>query len=230
MQEEFDQYSSDYERLVTDPVRTRFGGGGSNFFHTRKMELLLRFFSQNGLHPSWMSWLDVGCGRGELLELGKPHFRERAGCDPSAGMLSAAGPDVELRRQTDPLQIPFASQTFDIVTAVCVYHHVAPADRVALTGEIRRVLKPRGIFVMIEHNPLNPVTQWVVRNVPVDREAQLLSARAARSIASSAGLQPAGTEYFLYLPSFLYEKLRILEHSLDRLPFGGQYACYAING
>src|SRR5579863_1418416 len=108
MADEFDQYSNDYETLVTDPVRTRFGGGNSDFFHTRKMELLLRFCGRNRLRPSEMSWLDLGCGRGELLQLGASYFRQRDGCDPSAGMLTAAG-DVEVRRQTSTTTIPFDS-------------------------------------------------------------------------------------------------------------------------
>jgi ubiquinone/menaquinone biosynthesis C-methylase UbiE len=70
--------------------------------------------------------LDVGCGRGELLELGRPHFLSCSGCDPSSGMLSAAASAIEVRPQTSPTEIPFDSQAFDLVTAACVYHHVVP--------------------------------------------------------------------------------------------------------
>jgi SAM-dependent methyltransferase len=229
MPEEFDKYSGDYESLVTDPVRTSFGGGSSDFFHARKMELLLRFFDRKGLRPSEMSWLDVGCGGGELLELGKPHFRKRSGCDPSAGMLSRAGANVEVRLQTSATTIPFDSKAFDLVTAVCVYHHVVPENRVALTSEIRRVLKPSGMFIMIEHNPLNPMTRFVVSRVPLDKDAQLLSARVARSVAVAAGLRPFQTDYFLYFPKSFYQKLGRMENVLGWLPLGGQYACYALN-
>lgn len=228
MPAEFDEYSSDYEKLVTDPVRSSFGGGGSEFFHKRKMELLLRFFSRQGLRPSEISWLDVGCGRGELLELGKPHFRQCKGCDPSAGMLSAADSTIEVRTQTTSTGIPFDSEAFDLVTAVCVYHHVVPEERVALTKEIHRVLKPGGMFVMIEHNPLNPVTKFVVSRVPLDKDAQLLSARTSRSIESAAGLRPFRTEYFLYFPKSVYEKIGRIENHLIGLPMGGQYASYSV--
>jgi SAM-dependent methyltransferase len=230
MGEEFDQYAEDYETLVTDPVRTHFGGGNSDFYHARKMELLLRFFKQQGLQSSGLSWLDLGCGRGELLELGRPYFAHRAGCDPSSGMLAAAGSGFEVRRQTSATEIPFDSGAFDLVTAVCVYHHVLPSERVKLTSEIRRVLKPGGFFVMIEHNPVNPVTRLVVSKLPVDKAAQLLSAGVAQSITSAAGLQPLRTEYFLYFPKALYQRLKALEHLLGWLPLGGQYAFYAIKG
>ncbi len=230
MPAEFDEYSNDYEKLVTDPVRTSFGGGNSEFFHRRKMDLLLRFFERRGLTPSRMSWLDVGCGRGELLKLGRPHFLACSGCDPSSGMLSSAGLTIEVRPQTSATGIPFDSQAFDLVTAVCVYHHVLPADRLDLTSEIRRVLKPGGMFIMIEHNPLNPVTRLVVSRVPLDRDAQLLSASTARSISSNAGLKPFRTEYFLYFPKSVYEKIGRIENGLMRFPLGGQYASYALNG
>ncbi len=228
MPEEFDQYADNYDNLVTDPVRTRFAGGNSDFFHTRKMELLLRFFSRQRLDPSQMSWLDLGCGRGELLELGRTHFRQRAGCDPSSGMLKAVGSGFEVRRQTSATGIPFDAQSFDLVTAVCVYHHVLPANRLELTAEIRRVLKPGGIFALMEHNPFNPVTRLVVSSVPVDKDAQLLSPRVAESIAAAAGLTPFQTEYFLFFPKALYERLRHMEHLLGWLPLGGQYASYAL--
>jgi len=227
MSAEFDKFSSDYENLATDPVRTSFGGGGSEFFHARKMELLLRFLKRRDMQPSKMSWLDVGCGQGELLKLGSGHFRARYGCDPSEGMLSAANSDFEVRAQKAATSIPFDSSAFDLVTAVCVYHHVPPADRVALTTEVRRVLKPGGMFVMIEHNPLNPVTKLVVSRVPLDIDAQLLSAHAARSLSSAAGLKPFLTEYFLYFPKSIYAKLGRIENLLGWLPLGGQYASYA---
>ena len=227
MSAEFDRFSGDYENLVTDPVRTSFGGGSSEFFHTRKMELLLRFLKRRGMQPSKMSWLDLGCGQGELLKLGGGHFRERYGCDPSQGMLSAASDGIEVRRPIAATSIPFESSTFDLVTAVCVYHHVLLEERGELTSEIRRVLKRGGTFVMIEHNPHNPVTRLVVSRVPLDKDARLLSARTARYLTAAAGLKPILTEYFLYFPKSIYAKLGRIENMLGWLPLGGQYAFYA---
>jgi SAM-dependent methyltransferase len=226
--EEFDKYSDDYESLVTDAVRTSFGGGTSAFFHKRKMELILRFLKGKGMQPSRMSWLDLGCGQAELLKLGGRYFEKLCGCDPSQGMLSGAGPSIEVRRQVTPTTVPFDSSTFDLVTAVCVYHHVLPGDRVELTVQARRVLKPGGLFIMIEHNPLNPLTRLVVSRVPLDKDAQLLSARDACLISSAAGLRPFLTEYFLYFPKSLYATLGRVENALGWLPLGGQYASYAL--
>jgi len=142
-------------------------------------------------------------------------------------MLSAASDGIEVRRQTAATSIPFESSTFDLVTAVCVYHHVLLEERGELTSEIRRVLKHGGTFVMIEHNPHNPVTKLVVSRVPLDKDARLLSARTARYLTAAAGLEPVLTEYFLYFPKSIYAKLGRIENMLSWLPLGGQYAFYA---
>jgi SAM-dependent methyltransferase len=226
MPEEFDHHAEAYEELVYNPVRAGFGGGGSEFFHIRKMDLLLRFLKRRGISPSSLAWLDVGCGRGDLLRLGEPHFRRTAGCDPSAGMLSACK-NSEVRVQPSATEVPFDTESFDIVTAVCVYHHVLPALRMELTLEIRRVLKKGGIFVMIEHNSFNPLTRFVVNRIPVDRDAQLLSAPVSRSVQQQAGLTPFRTEYFLFLPKLFYRFLGWTENMVTWLPLGGQYATYA---
>ena len=56
---------------------------------------------------------------------------------PEAGKLTAKG--IEARVQDDPAKIPFQDSEFDFLTAVCVYHHVPPSARAALTREMCRV-------------------------------------------------------------------------------------------
>lgn len=134
---------------------------------------------------------------------------------------------IETRVQTDPLQIPFEDGAFDLVTAVCVYHHVPVAARPVLTGEIQRVLKPGGICCMIEHNPWNPVTRRIVSRTPVDAGAILLRSMEARSLADRAGLRLVEQAYFLYFPGAFYRYLGWMEGSLAKLPLGGQYALFS---
>jgi SAM-dependent methyltransferase len=129
--------------------------------------------------------------------------------------------------QTDGLRVPFANEEFDFVTAVCVYHHVPVEARAALTVEISRVLKPGGIFCMIEHNPANPVTRTIVSRTPVDANAILLPGREAKGLASEAGLARPVVDYFLYFPKSLYRFAGWLEPSLAKVPLGGQYAMFS---
>ena len=222
----FDELSSSYEDLLRDPLRDRFTGRESLFFHRRKSELIRRFFQRRNIDTSRLRHLDVGCGQGELLSILQADFKHSTGCDVSADMMREIT-GIETRVQIDPLQIPFEDGAFDLVTAVCVYHHVPPVSRLSLTQEIRRVLKPGGIFCMIEHNPRNPVTRLIVSRTPVDADAILLPASEARSLADAAGLLPVEQSYFLYFPQMLYRYVGWMERLLTKVPLGGQYALFS---
>lgn len=224
IQPEFDNYSASYEELLRDPIRDRFAGN-SAFFHLRKRDLVRRYLRDSDIDAKRLSYLDVGCGKGELLSLLAGDFARAAGCDPSAGMLrSALG--VEVRVQQDPARIPFDDAEFDFITAVCVYHHVQPALRASLTQEIKRLLRPGGVFAIVEHNPWNPATRVIVSRTPVDADAILLRASEARSLMRGAGFAIRRETYFLYLPEKLYGAVGAVENLLTRLPFGGQYAVF----
>jgi SAM-dependent methyltransferase len=223
MPSEFDRYAKDYDSLLRDPLRDRFTQN-SKFFYVRKWILIQEFLERRRFAAASSAWLDVGCGRGELLVLGQRHFARVAGCEPSEQMASSA--TVEVSHQPSPDVLPFPNESFDFVTAVCVYHHVEEEDRRPLTREIQRVLRPGGIFSIIEHNPLNPVTRIIVSRAPVDQDAHLLTARRARQYLRSAGFLIIGLTYFLYLPEKLFHKSSRLERLLARVPLGGQYAIF----
>ena len=222
---EFDQYASNYDDLLRDPMRDRFVQN-REFYHHRKRSLIQDFFRNHAIDTSRMEWLDVGCGKCELLGYGGAHFGKVVGCDPSREMVRHNG-KIEVRLQEEPTALPFPTGSFDFATAVCVYHHVEQADRILLTREVHRILRPGGIFCMIEHNPYNPITRLIVGKSPIDVDAHLLSARSARRYSTAASLQPIETEYFLYLPEKLYNMSPRFEGLLGKLPFGGQYAMFA---
>lgn len=223
---EFDKFAGSYHDLLKDPIRDRFASAGSQFFHVRKRDLILAYLRRRKLDPRRMTYLDFGCGQGELLGLLGDSFAEARGCDPSAQMMAEIR-GFETRVQRNPLGIPYEDGKFDFVTAVCVYHHVPAASRLQLTMEVRRVLRPGATFCIIEHNPWNPVTRAIVRRAPVDRDAILLTAGSTRSLIERAGLQPQKTEYFLYLPELLYKTCGRVEGFMRRVPLGGQYAVFS---
>jgi SAM-dependent methyltransferase len=228
MAAEFDTYaSSGYRRLLNDPLRGKFGG--ERFFFQRKLSLLRDLCQQYGKRSRSVHWLDVGCGDGTLLRIGESYFAKVAGCDVSSGMIGDAK-GLDIRQQPSAREIPFSDESFDFVTAVCVYHHVGFADRSFLTGEISRVLRSRGLFCIIEHNPLNPITQFIVRRHPIDIHAHLLTAEMSRGLGREAHMQVLATRYFLYLPEFLYSKMPGLEATLCHVPLGGQYAVLCQKG
>lgn len=226
MAAEFDNYAAGYGKLLHDPLRDKFGG--EQFFFERKLSLLRALCEQYGKQTQSARWLDVGCGDGTLLRIGRSYFAEIAGCDVSSGMIGD-GKGLDIRQQPSARKIPFPDQSFDLVTAVCVYHHVEFSDRFFLTAEISRVLRSSGLFCIIEHNPYNPIARLIVRRSPIDRHAQLLSAETSRGLGREAHMQVLATRYFLYLPEFLHSRMPALEEMFSPMPLGGQYAVLCRN-
>lgn len=84
--------------------------------------------------------LDVGCGRGVMVEALAQREVWAVGVD--------LGADVRSRRcaQANALALPFASGTFDMVAALDLVEHVPWDLQDALHRELRRVLAPRGLL------------------------------------------------------------------------------------
>jgi SAM-dependent methyltransferase len=224
MKEEFDNYAQKYEDLLKDPLRQAFTSD-SVFFAERKWILIRSYFAAQRRDPSRMAWLDVGCGKGELLRFGHHSFASVTGCDVSTEMLAYCT-DIPVHTMTDPVGLPFPDESFDFLTAVCVYHHVPPHQRAALTAEASRVLRKGGVFSIVEHNPFNPATRIIVSRTPVDANAILLRSSESRQLLHTAGFRDLDTSYFLYLPESLFRRLPWVETLLRRFPLGGQYAVF----
>jgi SAM-dependent methyltransferase len=222
---QFDEYAPHYADLLRDPIRERLAAS-SRFFFERKLEVVRQFYRRQRLDTQTVTWLDVGCGQGDMLRLGHSYFKSASGCDVSERMLELCA-DLQVQRQPSPLEIPAADDSVDFATAICVYHHVPENLRPSFTAEILRVLKPGGILCIIEHNPLNPATRLIVSRTPVDADAHLLSAGTAARLMSRAGATVLQTRYFLWLPQQIHKYAGALEDYLGAVPFGGQYAVFA---
>ena len=97
--------------------------------------------------------LDIGAGRGELIQLFKDRFGtvSRA-CDYTEELMQLPGQTVDIvDLNCQPLPYPDAS--FDIVTATEVIEHLADFRRVV--REIHRVLRPGGVCILSTPNILN---------------------------------------------------------------------------
>ncbi len=225
MDPEFDRYAPTYSELLRDPIRDRFASD-FDYFHRRKWIAIRDYMAERKINPVSLTWLDVGCGQGELLRLGEGEFGQSLGCDPSSKMRENFS-GAKVVQQDSPTEIPFDDQSVDLVTAVCVYHHVAREQRALLTSSIFRVLKPGGVFCLIEHNPWNPVTQVIVKRCPVDVNAELLSPLAVSRLLRHSGLKVIETVHLLFFPERIFERISGVEKSLRRLPFGGQFATFS---
>jgi len=98
--------------------------------------------------------LEVGVGTGKNLEYYPPGC-EVTGIDLSPGMLAKArkkANEVNLPvtlLEMDAQAMEFADDTFDTVVATCVFCSVP--DPVKGLKEIRRVCKPKGKIILLEH-------------------------------------------------------------------------------
>ena len=71
-------------------------------------------------------------------------------------------------------------------------------------------------------NPWNPGTRLVMRRIPFDRDAKLLSPPHARELLTRAGFNVLRTDFLFLFPRVL-SALRPPEGRLARFPVGAQY-------
>jgi ubiquinone/menaquinone biosynthesis C-methylase UbiE len=57
-------------------------------------------------------------------------------------------------------RMPFSSDSQDIVTSIFLLHELPATARLAVAGEVARVLKPGGIFVMIDSLQFGDKPGW----------------------------------------------------------------------
>lgn len=95
--------------------------------------------------------LDLGCGNGRLVDLFKEIDVLYTGADTSKELLKIAQSKYPKRGfvLTDPLKLPFDSNSFDLVFNLAVLHHLPSIEtRLKYLKEIRRVLKKEGKLIL----------------------------------------------------------------------------------
>ena len=111
--------------------------------------------------------LELGCGGGINMEFYDPARVTRlAGIDPSPKLLEMTRAAAAARGIAAEIQggvgeaMPFADASFD--TVVTTFTLCSVADQRAVLGEIRRVLKPGGTALFLEHGaaPDADVAKW----------------------------------------------------------------------
>jgi SAM-dependent methyltransferase len=224
MTELFGSYHSNYRDVVQSSID--FSGLPHSFFMHAKADLLRELIAQR-LGSEKPAMLDVGCGVGSFHPLLRGMVGRLSGIDVSSACISQARADNRGAdyRAFDGRSFPFDDAGFDLVTAICVMHHVAPAGWANFMNEMRRVARPGGLICIIEHNPLNPLTRLAVARCEFDRDAVLFGAVKARKLLAAGGLREIGARYFLLLP-WETKPARRIEGALSNAPFGAQYAAF----
>jgi demethylmenaquinone methyltransferase / 2-methoxy-6-polyprenyl-1,4-benzoquinol methylase len=135
-----------------DFMNSLFSLGLDGYWRRRMVSLSL-----TGLERSI---LDLGVGTGKSLQtfLNAHHFARAVGCDFSENMLMEAKKRLKDRAELmvcDFHDLPFPSQTFDIVTGSFILRSVQNMEH--FLSEAKRILKPTGKVLYLElTRPENP--------------------------------------------------------------------------
>jgi len=221
----FDGYAHDYDAALNRGLAV--SGEDKTFFAKGRIIWLSRCLAHLDFAPRTV--LDYGCGTGTATPLFLDTLRAQrvVGVDVSAKSLEVA----RRTHQGLPVEYRLIDQyvpdgTIDLAFCNGVFHHVAPHERGQVADYIARCLRPGGLLALWENNPWNPGTRYVMSRIPFDRHAVPLTARQARSLVRSAGLEPLRTDYCFIFPRFL-RALRFTEPFFTKLPLGAQYQVLA---
>lgn len=140
----FDDVAHRYDRLVRRE-RGIYAGYG---------RLLHRVAELAAVGPRRRA-LDLGMGTGNLSLQLLARGATVVGLDPSEAMLELARVKVGLNPRAVFLQspqpfltIPYADSSFDAVVSTLAFHHVPPKHKPVAVGEMMRVLRPGGRWVL----------------------------------------------------------------------------------
>jgi ubiquinone/menaquinone biosynthesis C-methylase UbiE len=225
-EQEFDKFVHEYKSLLAQSIR--HSGESQEYFAEYKIKDISQVVTHTWAHDQdRLKILDFGGGIGTSVPYLRQYFpgSEVVCLDVSRKSLAFAKerfPEMASYVHFDGITIPFADNTFDIVLAACVFHHIDHGNHLQLLCEIRRVLKTGGRVFVFEHNPLNPLTLQVINTCPYDENAHLILGHKMRRNFRRSGLEQVKVRYRLFFPRLL-ASLRWLEKYLTWLPLGAQY-------
>src|SRR5262249_3421759 len=142
------------------------------------IDIAMRNREQTRLRKEWIprargEVLEVGIGSGVNLPFDSTEVRHVAGVDWSPELLAKAEKrandlpfKVELRHQSVEERMPYITASMDTVVMTWVLCSIADAARAL--HEIKRVLRPEGRLIFLEHGraPESGVARWQDRLTP----------------------------------------------------------------
>ncbi len=219
--EHFDRFAERYSEILNENVRIT--GEDSAYFAVYKARYIARQVGSSFAE----SILDYGCGVGALSRALKrllPHARVD-GFDPSRSSIEKVEPSLRAQGvfTWDRGRL---GKEYALIVLANVLHHIRPENRQETIRDLRRRMGPRARLVIVEHNPINPLTRWAVAHCPFDEDAVLLRPGESVEYLQRAGLDSARVDYIVFFPHPL-RWLRRLEPQLRWCPLGAQYAVIA---
>jgi ubiquinone/menaquinone biosynthesis C-methylase UbiE len=220
--DEFDSFAKEYREIHSENIKSF--GADSYYFAEMRVKLLLDFEKNDS-----KKILDFGCGDGASEIYFQKYFSNWviSGIDVSGGSILEAK-EKEIPNTSfsafDGLNIPAEDNSFDVVFIAGVLHHVSFDLHNHIMKEINRVLKTGGHLYLFEHNPLNPLTKYLVKTCIFDKDAKLLHNRYTNKVLLKNGFIITHNFFIIFFPrTTFFKRLLPLEKFLKWVPFGGKY-------
>jgi ubiquinone/menaquinone biosynthesis C-methylase UbiE len=149
--------------------------------------------------------LDVGCGTGAQLALYRDCGCRLAGIEPSPAMAARAeqrlGPSARIHR-CSAVAMPYADAAVDVLLCSMMLHELSEETRAAVIGEVRRVLAPGGVMIVLDYHPgprtiprgllarpLIYAVEWMAGRDHFRHHLEFLEAGGVPAVAERYGLQ-----------------------------------------
>src|SRR5688500_16443961 len=129
MAAEFDRYGGRYEEAIAKSIG--FSGREHAFFLEAKAVRLLDLVRRRLGDPAQDREIEVDCGPATMHPYPTGAIGQLEGVDLAESMIADArrlNPSTTYH-VADARSLPSPDVTFDLVTAICILHHVAAADR-----------------------------------------------------------------------------------------------------
>lgn len=159
--------------------------------------------------------LDVGCGRGELVDYMNRNGADAAGleCNPlQIAVAKERDPDIALHEGVGE-EMPFEDGSFDLVVFMFSLHHVPMKDQAKALSEAARILRPGGTLYVAE--PLCEGTGFKIHQ-PVDDETEVRAA-AQQALQRVSPVELSPVRDLVYEMSYHYKDFDEFRADLVRI-------------
>lgn len=174
--------------------------------------------------PADGRWLDLGCGRGGLVEQLTHPPAQTFGIDPDWASLREHRWPALPRIVAYSDDLPFIESTFDVVTAAWLLEHLASPGRTF--AAVGRALRPGGVFIFITPNAGHPLG-WANRTAG---RLGRLQGRLVDAIYGRAEGDTFPTVYRANSPNMIRQLAAAAGLTLEALEFVADPSYLAING